>query len=388
MAFAPVAGAAPTSASVESLQQQAVAAQNKLQSLSAGVETATENYYAAKAKTDKTKQQIAQSQKDLDAAETQLAAYQKQLDERAASTYRVGNGSFLTLLFGATSFQDFVTRLDYMTLISQSDAQLVKNVRSTKSKIEHTQYTLEQQKAAQEKQQQIEYSNLQQAQSLNKKQGDYVATLNAQVKDAMAALQKAQAEEAQRRAAAAAAAAAAEEARRNSAQSSSSSSGGSHSGSNSSGSSSSGGGSSSNSGGGSTSDSLRPFNPSSLGAGHPEVVTVARKYIGVPYVWGGTTPSGFDCSGLAQYCYRQLGINLPRTSRDQFWSGSYIPANRRDLLKPGDLLFFATDLKDPSTIHHVAIYTGNGMMIEAPYTGANVREVSSYRSDFIGAVRL
>ena len=68
---------------------------------------------------------------------------------------------------------------------------------------------------------------------------------------------------------------------------------------------------------------------------HPEVVAIAERYLGVPYVWGGTSPSGFDCSGLVQYCYRQIGINLPRTSRVQFHAGAYIPPDRLDLLKAG-----------------------------------------------------
>jgi len=370
MISAPVATAAPTDASVSSLKQEATVAQAKLNSLQTEMETAGENYYTAKAVTEKTTQKIKQSEKDLTSIQAQLVLYQKQLNMRVDSTYRTGNDSFLSLLFGASSFQDFVTRFDYMTRISQSDAELLQNVRNAKNKVEYTKHVLVQEKAAQEKQQQVEYANFQQVQSLIQKQKTYVASLNDQVKAALAAQQKAQAEEAQRRAAAAAAAAAARD------KNISSSGGGS-----------SGGGGGGGSGGG-PSLPLRPFNPSALGPGHPEVVAIARKYIGVPYVWGGTTPDGFDCSGLVMYCYRQIGINLPRTSRDQYWTGSYIPANRRDLLKPGDLLFFATNTNDPGTIHHVTIYSGNGMMIEAPYTGANVREVSSYRSEFIGAVRL
>lgn len=376
-AVAPVVIAAPTSAQIDGLQQQASAAQGKLDSLSTQMETASEDYYQAQAKTEKTKQQITKSQSELAAAEQKLSEYQQQLNLRAQATYRTGDDSFLNLILGASNFQDFLNRFDFMMRVSQSDAELIKNVRATKNTIEHTQYTLEQQKTQEEKQQQIELSNLTHVQSLISEQKSYVDSLNSQVKNALAARQKAQAEEAQRRAAEAAKAAE-KAANNNTGGGESNSSGGS-----------TGGNGSGGGGGYGPSSSLRKFDSAALAAAtaHPNVVTIARKYIGVPYVWGGTSPSGFDCSGLALYCYRQLGINLPRTSRDQYWIGAYIPATRRDLLKPGDLLFFATDVSDPSTIHHVAIYSGNGMMIEAPYTGANVREVSSYRIGFIGAVR-
>ena len=397
LTFSQSAPAAPATASTATLkqqttalQQQAASAQNKLESLSSEMETASENYYSAQAETEKTKKKIAQSQKDLAETQAQLVAAQTQLDERAAAAYRTGNDSFLSMLFGSSSFQDFVTRVDYIRRISQSDADLIQRVRSAKNKIEHLQYTLQQQEKVQEQQQQAEYANYQRVQSLITQQKRYVDSLNNQVKDALAAQQRAEAEEARRRAAAAAAAAAAQAAHKATKKTTGTTGSGSKatssSSSKSSGTSSSG--SLLSSGGGSTSSGLRPFNPSSLGNGHPEVVTIARKYLGVPYVWGGTTPSGFDCSGLVMYCYHQIGINLPRTSREQFYSGKYIPASRRDLLKPGDLMFFATDLSDPDSIHHVTIYAGDGMMVEAPYTGANVRVSSSYRTDFIGAVRL
>jgi peptidoglycan DL-endopeptidase CwlO len=121
------------------------------------------------------------------------------------------------------------------------------------------------------------------------------------------------------------------------------------------------------------------------------VVAVAKQYLGVPYVWGGTSPSGFDCSGLVQYCYDKIGVSLPRTSREQFKAGAYIPPNRLDLLKPGDLVFFAVNA-DPDEIHHVGIFAGGDSFIEAPCTGDVVR-VSSLtgriqsRGDYVGACR-
>jgi cell wall-associated NlpC family hydrolase len=121
-------------------------------------------------------------------------------------------------------------------------------------------------------------------------------------------------------------------------------------------------------------------------------LAVARSFIGVtPYVWGGVTPAGFDCSGLTMYCYREVGINIPRTSRQQYNYGSRIPADRLDLLQPGDLVFFGRDA-DPGRIHHVGIYSGNGNYVHAPQAGELVGEASllgriAARGDYVGAVR-
>lgn len=109
------------------------------------------------------------------------------------------------------------------------------------------------------------------------------------------------------------------------------------------------------------------------------LVVYAAKFLGVPYVWGGTTPRGFDCSGFTQYVYGHFGIRLNRVSRDQAKQGTYV--SRKDL-RPGDLMFFG------SPIHHVAIYVGNNSFIEAPYTGANVRISQFNRKDFVGGRRL
>ena len=113
-------------------------------------------------------------------------------------------------------------------------------------------------------------------------------------------------------------------------------------------------------------------------------IAAASTQIGKPYLWGATGPDSFDCSGLTGWAFRQAGVNLPRTSREQWSAGPQIPLG---LIRAGDLLFWANDVTDPTTIHHVAIYLGDGQMLAAPHTGALVRVQPIYLDGYIGAVR-
>jgi cell wall-associated NlpC family hydrolase len=105
---------------------------------------------------------------------------------------------------------------------------------------------------------------------------------------------------------------------------------------------------------------------------------------GTPYVWGATGPGEFDCSGLTSWAYAQAGLGLPRTSREQWYVGHHVALSE---LQPGDLLFWASDANNPATIHHVAIYAGNGYMLAAPHSGATVALQRVYLGGDIGATR-
>lgn len=99
-------------------------------------------------------------------------------------------------------------------------------------------------------------------------------------------------------------------------------------------------------------------------------ISFALAEVGKPYVWGATGPNTYDCSGLMLRAFQAAGINLPRVSRQQFLAGGHVPVQQA---QAGDLLFYATDPTDPSTIHHVTLYMGDGLMVEAPYSGESVR---------------
>jgi cell wall-associated NlpC family hydrolase len=107
-------------------------------------------------------------------------------------------------------------------------------------------------------------------------------------------------------------------------------------------------------------------------------VNAALSQVGKPYQWGAAGPDSYDCSGLTMWAWAQAGVGLPHNSGMQYGS---LPHVSPSSLQPGDLLFFG------SPIHHVGMYIGSGQMVEAPYTGSQVRVVSSQRSDFVGAAR-
>ncbi len=111
--------------------------------------------------------------------------------------------------------------------------------------------------------------------------------------------------------------------------------------------------------------------PTRLPAGLSPAVDLAQQHLGVPYVWGGESPSGFDCSGLIQYVYGQLGVDLPRVAADQARVGQAV-ASLADAV-PGDLVAFG------EPVDHIGIYAGNGLMVVAPKTGDVVKVQEIYR---------
>lgn len=109
--------------------------------------------------------------------------------------------------------------------------------------------------------------------------------------------------------------------------------------------------------------------PTDTSGGHQGLISFAKKFIGTPYVWGGTSPTGFDCSGFVQYVFKHIGVNLPRISADQARAGKRVDFAH---LRPGDLVAIDNSSRNNGA-DHIGIYVGNGLVINAPHPGASVQ---------------
>ena len=361
----PAAYAVPSTPEIEQKQAQADAANAELESMRADLEVQVEEYNAITEAVAATREEIRIAHEELEAARRRLATAQTALGDRAANIYRSGGTSAIEFLLGVQSFDDLIVRFELMRRINSADAVAVADVKDAKARVEATTEALEQRQAEQvalQTQAEVRASAIEEEIA---RQERFVARLDADVQTLIAEeeerLRELEAERARQAAEAAAARRAAEAA-------------------------------ASGSAGGGTSAGRDAADPGSLGSGNASVVDIALQYLGVPYVWGGASPAGFDCSGLMQYSYRQVGVMLPRTSRAQYTVGQHIAQDRLDLLQPGDLVFFGTG-GDPSRVHHVGMYVGDGNYLHAPYTGAVVRIDSltgriTRSQDYVGASRL
>ena len=336
--------AAPSTPAIRAKQAQAAAAATKLQDLADDLELKREDYLAVTEALKRTRADIETTERKLSDTQAHLDEAQTTLSTRAEAIYRGDSLDMVQVLLGTADFDDFLSRLDLLNRISQSDADLVSQVTRARDDVAQTQAALqnrENEQVALRSQARAKQDAVEAAVS---QQSSYVASLKSEVKRLVKTEQARQDRLAAERA---------RKARELNSRKA----------------------------------SPRSGDVSNLGSPHPDAVAEAQKYLGVPYVWGGTSPSGFDCSGLVQYSYARIGISLPRTSREQFRVGVFIPADRTDLLEPGDLVFFGHN-GDPNRVHHVGMWVGNGVFINAPSSGDVVKYSQlSERSDYVGAVR-
>ncbi len=325
------------------------AVQAKLNKVYAQSDVAVERYNEATTKLKDTESRIARNKHLLKVAEYKLGVANEHLTSRARQVYKADDANILDVVFASRTFDDLLTQLDVMRRMAQSDADVVHTANVYRQEVADRRLALE-----------ADHKSALKLVAQRKDSKNQVLALQSQLegqagglKNEIASLEAKAAAAAKARAKAALAAQQA--AASANASSSSGSSGSSSSGGTSSGGSSSGG----TSGGGGT-----VVDPG--GSGHSSVVSIAQRYLGVPYVWGGASPSGFDCSGLVMYCYAQIGIGLSHGATDQQRASHPVSLSA---LQPGDLVFFGS----AAYSHHVGIYVGGGSMIDAPHTGAVVR---------------
>jgi cell wall-associated NlpC family hydrolase len=308
-----VCAAASPASPISTKKARLKAVQTKLDSVYTQVETAVEKYNQATSQLDTVELKIEQNQRLLDTAARNLQLANKQLKARAANIYKSRDVGIIDVLFQADSFDELITQLDMMNRIGNSDVDTVKAIAAYRRDIKDRRLELEVDKDAAAALVADRAAQKSQIIGLESRLEKMTHGLKSEIKRL-------------REKAALAAKLAAQR-----------------------------------SWGGIVPPPVDPNSP-----GHPEIVSIAQRYFGVPYVWGGASPSGFDCSGLTMYCYAQIGIQMSHGATDQQRQST--PVGLSDL-RPGDLVFFG----NASYSHHVAIYAGGGSVIEAPHTGDVVR---------------
>ena len=323
------------SASATSIAQkkaEAAAAEAQLTRLQNAAEKKVEAYDLVHQRYQDTLAALHRNQQTLQLARTNLRAAQRQLAMSLTADYKSGNQDALSYVLAARSIGDLVDQVQVLQRSTGVSKTLLRQITHYKAVVIRRGKLLEKQKAQVKRDQATARSQRDAARASVDREQRYFDNLKASIKHMIDAQQ-----------AAAAAAAAAQAAQS-----------------------------------GSTGVPTNLPNPpaSTLGG---QAVQLAEQYLGVPYVWGGASPSGFDCSGLTMYVYGRLGVSLPHNAAAQYDS---LPHVSESDLEPGDLVFF-------DGLGHVGIYIGGGEMIHAPHTGTVVQVSSlSGGGSYDGAARV
>lgn len=335
-------------AKIQQAQTQRKDLETKVEIMDNQLETIMSKISENKKNIAKTQIDIRQAQIDIEKAENDIKTEQDLFDKRMRAMYMTGSSSYIDILLDSKGLGDFISRIENLKKIISFDQNIIDDYKTKRAAIDLKKVALDTENT---KLLSLKADNEKKLADLTKQKSDQtvlIAQLNDQEKEYGAKLV---ADEA-----AIAASLAAINQIRTAAPSLKKSATSS--------------GNSVVSSGNSTTNANVSRGGTSLSSNL--VLAYASNYLGVPYVWGGTNPSGFDCSGFVQYVFAHFGISLPRVSQDQQNVGTYVS---RENLQPGDLVFFG----DPA--HHVGIYVGNGNMINAPHTG-DVIKVQPLNPDF------
>jgi peptidoglycan DL-endopeptidase CwlO len=314
----------------------------QIQAIDAELGHAVEAFNAAEIRLDALKAEQKINARRLVIARTNFRDAQVTLSRRLVALYTSDEQSALAVLLGASSIEELINRVDTIERVSEEDARIVREVQTFRTEIRQREAELKKARAEQER---VVAERAARRAAIEEQLAERRRLLST-IKDEIADIQAAEAER-QRRLQAQA------EQRLSSGGSTSSSSGGS--------------------GGGGGNPP-----PGNYGG----VVGIAMQYRGIPYRWGGASPStGFDCSGFVMYVYAQVGVSLPHNAAMQYGYGS--PVSRANL-QAGDLVFF-------NGLGHNGIYIGGNQFIHSPHTG-DVVKISTltgwYDYTFYGARRL
>jgi cell wall-associated NlpC family hydrolase len=329
---------ASAASSISAKRAEARQVENQIMNQEAALEKQIEKYNAVHQHYLQTRHQLQNNRIVLAVARKNLAHAQKLLAQSLTSAYKSTDEDVVSFLLASHSFSELVDHVQVLQRANDANSNLIAQIAQTKKVIavRTRQLTTETAQLAKDQQAQLAAKQKVEAglHSLQARKSQISADIQHLIDQ----------QQAREQAAATAAAAAAS------------------------------GGSSVGGTGGSI-----PVPPSSTLGG--QAVAIAEQYLGVPYVWGGASPSGFDCSGLVMYVYGRLGVSLPHNAAAQYSMGTSVP---RDALEPGDLVFF-------DGLGHVGIYVGGGSFIHAPHTGTVV-QISSlsgwYSSEYVGAKRI
>ncbi len=288
---------------------------------------ASEAYNASVEELNATKTRLSVTQIDLANAQSAYATQNDLLEDRAGAIYRNGQLNVLDTLLSAKSVGDLIGRIRFLNALGENDADITATLRAQRDQIKQTADDL---KTAEQKAAELEFT-------LKARQIEVL--LRVQERQEMLAQAEADLIELLD----------SEAARRQMDESAL------------------------------MREILSGANKAGIKVVPGTPIETALAYHGIPYLWGGATPSAFDCSGLVLYVYKQHGVNLPHYSRAQFTLGTAVPATD---LQPGDAVFFG------SPVYHVGLYAGAGYFIHAPRTGDFVKlSKLADRKDYVGARR-